>query len=292
MVISQILGGLGNQMFQYAAGRALSLAVEQPFLLDLRGFTNYALHNGFELDRVFSAPVKVATAGDVRNMLGWRSSELVRKVFKRIKSPLLHGTRLAIEPHFNYWSGLRAGGTKRYLMGYWQSEMYFKDYAETLRSDFNFTIPLDETNQNIAQGIQHSNAVSLHVRRGDYITHTPNAKILSTCSLDYYNKAIDYISKRVDSPHFFLFSDDMEWVKASLDIPFEKTYIEHNRGADSYRDMQLMHMCRHHIIANSSFSWWGAWLNPNPDKLVVAPKTWFSDGKVDDDLIPREWIRL
>ena len=292
MVISQILGGLGNQMFQYAAGRALSLAVEQAFLLDLRGFTNYALHNGFELDRVFSAPVKVATSGDVRNMLGWRSSELVRKVFKRIKSPLLHGTRLAIEPHFNYWSGLRAGGTKRYLMGYWQSEMYFKDYAETLRSDFNFTIPLDETNQNIAQRIQHNNAVSLHVRRGDYITHTPNAKILSTCSLDYYNNAIDYMSKRVDSPHFFLFSDDMEWVKANLDIPFEKTYIEHNRGADSYRDMQLMHMCRHHIIANSSFSWWGAWLNPNPDKLVVAPKTWFSDGKVDDDLIPREWIRL
>ena len=292
MVISQILGGLGNQMFQYAAGRALSLAVEQPFLLDLRGFTNYALHNGFELDRVFSAPVKVATSGDVRNMLGWRSPELVRKVFKRIKSPLLHGTRLAIEPHFNYWSGLRAGGAKRYLMGYWQSEMYFKDYIETLRSDFNFTIPLDETNQNIAQRIQHSNAVSLHVRRGDYITHTPNAKILSTCSLDYYNKAIDYISKRVDSPHFFLFSDDMEWVKASLDIPFEKTYIEHNRGADSYRDMQLMHMCRHHVIANSSFSWWGAWLNPNPDKLVVAPKTWFSDGKVDDDLIPREWKRL
>ena len=292
MVISQILGGLGNQMFQYAAGRALSLAVEQTFLLDLRGFTNYALHNGFELDRVFAAPVKVATAGDVRNMLGWRSPALVGKVLKRIQSPFLHGPRLAIEPHFNYWSGLRTGGTKRYLMGYWQSEMYFKDYAETLRSDFNFKIPLDETNRNIAQRIQHSNAVSLHVRRGDYITHTPNAKILSTCSLDYYNQAIDYISKRVDSPHFFLFSDDMEWVKASLDIPFEKTYIEHNRGADSYRDMQLMHMCRHHVIANSSFSWWGAWLNPYPDKLVVAPKTWFSDGKVDDDLIPREWIRL
>lgn len=279
-------------MFQYAAGRALSLAVEQTFLLDLGGFTNYALHNGFELDRVFAAPVKVATAGDVRNMLGWRSPALVRKVLKRIQSPLLHGPRLAIEPHFNHWSGLRTGGAKRYLMGYWQSEMYFKDYAETLRSDFNFTIHLDETNRNIAQRIQHSNAVSLHVRRGDYITHTPNAKILSTCSLDYYNQAIDYISKRVDSPHFFLFSDDMEWVKASLDIPFEKTYIEHNRGADSYRDMQLMHMCRHHVIANSSFSWWGAWLNPYPDKLVVAPKTWFSDGKVDDDLIPREWIRL
>ena len=292
MIISQILGGLGNQMFQYAAGRALSLAVEQTFLLDLRGFTNYALHNGFELDRVFAAPVKVATADDVRNMLGWRSPALVRKVLKRIQSPFLHGPRLAIEPHFNYWSGLRTGGTKRYLMGYWQSEMYFKDYSETLRSDFNFTIPLDETNRNIAQRIQHSNAVSLHVRRGDYITHTPNAKILSTCSLDYYNQAIDYISKRVDSPHFFLFSDDMEWVKASLDIPFEKTYIEHNRGADSYRDMQLMHMCRHHVIANSSFSWWGAWLNPYPDKLVVAPKTWFSDGKVDDDLIPRGWIRL
>ncbi|NDH68708.1 MAG: alpha-1,2-fucosyltransferase [Gammaproteobacteria bacterium] len=292
MIVSQILGGLGNQMFQYAAGRALSLAVEQPFLLDLRGFNSYALHNGFELGRIFSAQFKEATASDISFMLGWRSPELVRKVLKRVKSPLLNGTCLAIEPHFNYWAGIRVGGLNRYLMGYWQSEMYFKDHAKALRSDFKFTLPLDEISLNIAQCIQNNNAISLHVRRGDYITHAPNSKILNVCSVDYYNKAIDYISQRVGSPHFFLFSDDMEWVKATLNIPFKKTYVEHNRGADNYRDMQLMHLCRHHIIANSSFSWWGAWLNPYPDKLVVAPKSWFCDGKVEDDLIPPEWTRL
>lgn len=292
MVISQILGGLGNQMFQYAAGRALSLAVGQPLLLDLRGFESYALHQGFELDGVFAAPFKTATAGDVSRILGWRAPDIVRKVLKRTKSPLLTGARLALEPHFNYWAGLRAAGGPRYLMGYWQSEMYFKDYAETLRSDFQFKIPLDDISRDIAERMQASEAVSLHVRRGDYLTHAPTAKVLNVCSLDYYRQAIAYIAERVESPHFFLFSDDMKWVKANLDIPFDKTYVEHNRGADSYRDMQLMHLCRHHVIANSSFSWWGAWLNPSPDKIVVAPKKWFCDGKVDADLIPCGWVRL
>lgn len=292
MVISHILGGLGNQMFQYAAGRALCLAAEQPLLLDLRDFASYELHQGFELERVFAIPVKAATAGDVTKVLGWRAPDLVRKVLKRTQSSLLRGRHLAIEPHFKYWAGLRAVEGPRYLMGYWQSEMYFKDYAEVLRTDFHFKIPLDNISHDIAERMRTSNAVSLHVRRGDYLSHAPTAKILNVCSLDYYRQAIAYIAERVESPHFFLFSDDMEWVKAGLDIPFAKTYVEHNRGYDSYRDMQLMHMCRHHVIANSSFSWWGAWLNPSIDKIVIAPKIWFTDGKNDSDLIPCGWVRL
>jgi len=229
MVISQILGGLGNQMFQYAVGRALSLAEEQPLLLDLRGFENYALHQGFELERVFGIQVKAATAGHVTKVLGWRAPDLVRKLLKRTQSSLLRGERLAIEPQFNYWDGLSAGGAPRYLMGYWQSESYFKDYAETIRSDFRFRMPLDSTSCEIEKRIMTCEAVSMHVRRGDYLAHAATAKILNVCKLDYYNAAINYIAERVQSPHFFLFSDDMEWVKSNLCITFDKTYVEHNQ---------------------------------------------------------------
>jgi hypothetical protein len=204
----------------------------------------------------------------------------------------LTGASLALEPHFNYWAGLRAAGGPRYLMGYWQSEMYFKDFAETLRSDFHFKIPMDDTSCDIAELMQASNSVSLHVRRGDYLTHGPTAKVLNVCSLDYYRRAIAYIAERVDLPHFFLFSDDMEWVQANMDIPFPKTHVVHNRGMYSYRDMQLMYLCKHQIIANSSFSWWGAWLNQNPGKLVIAPRDWFCNDMNDTDLIPEKWTRL
>lgn len=292
MVISQILGGLGNQMFQYAAGRALSLAVGQPLLLDLRGFENYALHQGFELERVFTAPVKAATAGDVSRMLGWRAPDLVRKVLKRTESPLLRGTRLAIEPHFNYWAGLRKGGAPRYLMGYWQSERYFKDFAEILRADFRFKSPLDGVNRDIAGRMQACQSVSLHVRRGDYVSHAATAKILNVCSLNYYRKAIDYVAAHVAEPSFFVFSDDPQWTQENLKIGFPAEYVDGNRGQRSYIDMQLMSLCKHQIIANSSFSWWGAWLNPNTGKHVVAPTEWFRNGTDDSDLVPTEWARV
>lgn len=292
MVISQILGGLGNQMFQYAAGRALSLATQQPFLLDLRGFETYALHQGFEIERVFAAPVKPANAADMRAILGWRAGKLTHKVLKRIKSPLLRGPLLAIEPHFNYWSGLRAGGAPRYMMGYWQSEKYFKDFEQTIRADFSFKTPLTGQNLETAVRMQGCQSVSLHVRRGDYVTHAQTAKILNVCSLTYYRNAITHIAERLSKCRFFVFSDDLQWVRDNLEIPFPADYIDVNRGMRSYIDMQLMSLCRHHIIANSSFSWWGAWLNPDSDKMVIAPSKWFRNGLDDSDLIPPQWIRL
>lgn len=292
MVISQILGGLGNQMFQYAAGRALSVAAQQPLQLDLRGFEKYALHQGFEIERVFAAPVKVAGAADVRDMLGWRAGETTRKVLKRTRSPLLHGPCLAIEPHFNYWPGLKAGGAPRYLMGYWQSEKYFKDFEQTVRADFSFKTPLTGQNLETAARMQEGMSVSLHVRRGDYITHAQTAKVLNVCSPAYYRKALTHIAERVSEPRFFVFSDDPQWARDNLDIPFSAHYIDINHGMQSYIDMQLMSLCRHHIIANSSFSWWGAWLNPNPDKIVIAPREWFRNGLDNSDLIPPQWIRL
>ena len=279
-------------MFQYASGRALSLALGRIFLLDLRGFEKYELHNGFEIDRVFFAPVKTATEADVHKLLSWRAGKLICKLLKRVESRLLRGPNLAIEPHFNYWPGLREIGAPSYLMGYWQSEKYFNDFEENIRSDFSFKAALDGENLETSVRMRGCNSVSLHVRRGDYVTHAPTAKILNACSIDYYYKAISRIGEKVPAPHFFVFSDDQQWVRNNLKVPFPAEYIDRNHGMQSYIDMQLMSLCKHQIIANSSFSWWGAWLNVNPEKIVIAPRDWFCNGLDDSDLIPHKWTRL
>ena len=129
------------------------------------------------------------------------------------------------------------------------------------------------------------------MRRGDCVANPKNAYI-GFCSLDYYKAAINQMMNKIKDPVFFIFSDDIDWVKNNLLFASQSIFVDHNKNTESYNDMRLMSLCKHHIIANSSFSWWGAWLNPNPDKLVIAPKNWFRNGINDRDLIPVEWTRL
>ena len=292
MIISQVLGGLGNQMFQYAAGRALSLMTDQPLLLDLDGFKKYKLHHGFELDRVFNATVCIASKADVEKILGWRSGNFIKKIIKKMNVPLFRGPSLVIEPYFNYWQGLLIEQDEpRYLMGYWQSEKYFKNYESNIRNDFKFKSGLEGANHELSKILKKCESVSLHIRRGDYVTHKATTRILEVCSLDYYNRAIYMMSKLIPSLEFFIFSDEPEWVSKNLKIPFKTTIVSNNYGINSHIDMHLMSLCKHHIISNSTFAWWGAWLNPNKSKIVIAPRTWFVNGTDDSDLLPTEWIR-
>lgn len=290
MVISHILGGIGNQMFQYAAGRALALANDQQHLLDLSGFSNYRLHHGFELSRVFNVNVERVEPTTVNEMLGWRANRLIKRVLRRPQFVWLRGKRFVVEPHFNYWPEFFNLTGDCYLYGYWQSERYFKSFENIIRRDFTFREPLGALNSELALQIVDTQSVSLHVRRGDYVTNTKNSYI-GVCSLAYYQTAIEYILSVVDNPNFFVFSDDIDWVKANLIIDLPSTFIDHNVNKESYNDMRLMSLCKHHIIANSSFSWWGAWLNPNPDKTVIAPRQWFS-GMDAADLTPSSWLKL
>ncbi len=292
LVISNVIGGLGNQMFQYAAGRALTLKSDHEHLLDLSDFSSYKLHNGFELSRVFNVDVERAEPADVRKVLGWMANRLVRKVLKRPQFSWLKGRKFVVEPHFNFWPDFFNVSEECYLSGYWQSESYFKSFENIIRRDFTFTEPLVGINADLAFKMAQENSVSLHVRRGDYVSDTKTSHIMNVCSLDYYHKSIEYITERIEQPKFYIFSDDMTWVKNNLPMNFPCTYIDHNQGTESYRDMQLMSLCKHNIIANSSFSWWGAWLNSNSNKLVVAPKSWFCNGNNDADLIPVEWVGL
>jgi len=293
MVISHVVGGLGNQMFQYAVARELELARGLPMRLDVSSYDDYHLHHGFELKRVFCCQPEIAVSDDVRKILGWRAAPGMRRILASPSLSALRGKSFIVEPYFQYWPGIREVPDKVYLQGYWQSEKYFVDVTAVLRADFAFREKLSAINAEWAERISRCAAVSLHIRRGDYVSDSRTHAAHGVCSIDYYHAAVSHIADRVDSPVFFVFSDDIPWARANFDIDYPCHFIDHNRGTESYNDMRLMSLCRHHIIANSSFSWWGAWLNPDPDKIVIAPARWFlAVDRQLDDLFPQGWVRL
>ena len=279
-------------MFQYAASRALALAHKTSLKLDISGFSSYKLHQGFELDRIFNCFTKVAEESDIRSILGWQSPKVIRRLVSRPSMSLLRNIENVVEPHFQYWLGIKQVPCDCYLTGYWQSEKYFEDVAGQIRNDFTFKLPLEGRNVELVDRLKQVNAVSLHVRRGDYVSNINTAITHGVCSLEYYHTAIKYVAERVEQPVFVIFSDDIAWVKYNLKTNFPCLHVNHNHELESYNDMRLMSLCQHHIIANSSFSWWGAWLNQNPDKIVVAPKRWFVKDTNTQDLYPLHWVRL
>ena len=279
-------------MFQYAAGRALSLERGVPLCLDISGFSSYGLHQGFELQRIFNCTAGIANESDLRDILGWQSSSHIRHLLLRKEMALFRRKELVVEPQFNYWPGIKRVPNDCYLVGYWQSEKYLSESASQIRADFTFLQPLEDQNEKLSQLMNSVNAVSLHVRRGDYATNPQTTATHGLCTLDYYRNSIQYVAERVQQPNFFIFSDDIAWVRDNLNIPHQCQYVDCNQGEESYNDMRLMSMCNHHIIANSSFSWWGAWLNPKRDKIVVVPKNWFANQTDAIDLLPQSWVKL
>ena len=288
MIISQIMGGLGNQMFQYAMGRALSTRLNLPLRIDISGFDSYRLHK-YQLSSVF-AGMEVAAPKDLENLIGWRATTTAKRLVTKPQLSWIRGRQFVVEPHLAYWAGIEGLIGPVYLVGYWQSEKYFYAIDSIIRNDFAFVKPLSMQNQHIVDEIRSSQAISLHIRRGDYVQNSQTLAIHGICSLDYYRDAIAYIAQRIARPKFFIFSDDMAWVKSNLKVEFPCIYVDHNIGSESYNDMRLMSQCQHNIIANSSFSWWGAWLNANPHKIVIAPKKWYANNNDVRDLCPEKWV--
>lgn len=272
-------------------GVSLSLYHQAPLLLDIRDCVRS--HNGFELEQVFSFPVQLAQPEDVRDVLGWQSTSSFRYIMAKPVLKFLRNRRFVLEPHFHYWPDIRHVTLPCYFKGYWQSARYFKDGDQTIRDLFAFRPFLSDRNHEIARTMGAVNSVSLHVRRGDYADNFMNLLKHGLCPLNYYEAAIQYITKHVKNPLFFIFSDDIDWVRENLKVKSDIHFIDHNRGMESYNDMRLMSLCKHHIIANSSFSWWSAWLNPDKEKIVIAPQRWFANYPVrTSDLIPRRWVQL
>lgn len=292
MVITHILGGIGNQMFQYAAARALSLSKGQQLYLDVQDFEGYSLHSGFQLNTVFGLDAKLAGPELIRKTLGFRNQKFIKKLIKRPLFKHLRGCHFIMEPHAHYWPQIEDAPDDCYLYGYWQSEKYFEGFEKRIREDFRFQGALDSKNAALKNDIDKKTAVSVHVRRGDYVSDSTTSQIMHVCGIRYYEDAIRTIAMQVDSPHFYIFSDDMQWVRENLSLPYSVTYVDQNLGKNSYIDMRLMSACKHNIIANSSFSWWGAWLNPNPTKIVIAPSRWFINSNNDSDVVPSTWVRI
>lgn len=280
-------GGLGNQMFQYATGRSLAQRLGASLRLDIswflsRGKRPYALKN-LAIHAELQAP-------------DLKLPELVQSLKNRISRKWAKkrmGVEIFREPHFQFCPAFLALKKPVYLEGYWQSERYFESCRDLIASEFALRQRMPANCRAILERIQATDAIGIHVRRGDYVGDPVNARVHGTCSLEYYRAGLGIAATGLDQPHGFVFSDEPEWVRKHFSAPFPTTVVDVNGSEEAHRDLHLMAACRNFVIANSSFSWWAAWLGRRPGKRVVAPRRWFKNGKVNtSDLIPAEWMRI
>lgn len=290
MIVTRLCGGLGNQMFQYALGRRLALDHEVPLRLDLAPFAtdpkrDYRLNHL----RIAGSP---ATPEELM-----RAAPTTAKIPRRL--PWLArlwpgGGYLIRETGFGYDSTVLGCPATAYLDGYWQSERYFASRAEEIRADFQLAEPFQPVRRVLADQIAAAGAsVSVHVRRGDYASDPATLAYHGTCSPEWYGQAMARMAEGLEQSVFFVFSDDPAWARANLPPHDRMVFVDPQPDGRDFEDMHLMASCRHHITANSSFSWWGAWLNPDRVKRVIVPARWFNQGPSNtDDLIPSTWTRL
>lgn len=292
MIIVGLLGGLGNQLFQYALARRLSILHNVPLKLDISQFETckprkYSL-GAFNIIEDF------ATQDDIARIKGKGFAN-----FRRLKDKFLpyYKRSYVCERSFCFDPNILKSPENVYLAGCWQSERYFKDIEDIIRCEFAVKIKPDANNERTTAIINSVNAVSLHIRRTDYASEAVTNRRHGTCALAYYQQAVEIISGKVSSPYFFVFCDDILWAKENLKLKYPTVFISHNDAAKDFEDLRLMTQCNHHIIANSTFSWWGAWLNRKYDKIVIVPKKWFkkwyNDENIDTKgLIPEGWIKI
>ncbi len=288
MIIIRMMGGLGNQMFQYALGRRLALKHNVPLKLDLSWFTTQNKRT-FKLDN-FQTVYQIAEEEDISRLRN--DSNLF----------LLSWLHNIYQRHLPYWKRrfiweIDSGKADNYILrapancyisGYWQSEIYFSHISENLKNEFELKAELPVALKNLEKEIiSHQDSVSVHIRRGDYVEEETSHYI---CPKEYYFNAIDYIASEISFPHFYFFSDDITWVENNIRINRPATYI--TPTSNEVFDLILLSKCKHHINANSSFSWWGAWLGETNESLVIVPNKWFIDRPFPQDRVPKRWIIL
>ena len=301
MIIIRFMGGLGNQLFQYALykkfcvlGREVYADVEyienakknyktksrQDMAANVK---NGLINLGISVKRVPKKSNIFKLNGSRRHLTGLVSRYITKNVFYICESEL-EGGKIFHPEIFDITNG--------YLDGYWQNEKYFKDIRQMICEDIKFNPLTDKKNVEILKRIKESNSVSVHVRRGDYLDPGISHTYGGICTEDYYNKAIEYFLEKDNDSFFFFFSNDMEWTKKTFASNLKNAFfIDWNSGFNDYYDMLLMSQCKNNIVANSSFSWWGAWLNANPNKKVIAPQRWMNDGAAQETICS-DWIKI
>ena len=295
-IVVKTYGGLGNQLFQYAFGRAVSSRLKTDFLLDVDLTPIYAhlkIHP-YALG-YFNTKVKETKNSD---MFGFVWLRRRKKIFNFIYRHMRLRRKLLPfyypEKTFAYDSDVFLQKDNTYFDGFWQTGKYFESIRDEILKEITLVSPLSIYSQSIEREIKNENAVSIHVRRGFYVSDPTSSAFHGICSKEYYEEAIAYIAKNVFNPHFFIFSDDYAWAVDNFKtLKYPYTCID-NPEEKGHEDMMLMSKCKHHVIANSSFSWWGSWLNPKKDKIVIAPKKWFTNAPKNDtkDILPDTYIKM
>ena len=330
MIIVRINGGLGNQMFQYAAARRLAhkhnarLKLDISELVDSIGYHIYGL-------RHFNIQADIASAADIirffpaegvkrlsTRLVGNRFTRLLfRKVLKdnsdslkrryyhynpdSINKTKLVKNRVLSQRFFHFDMEVLDAPDNVYMTGSFISERYFEGIKDIIKEEFSFRIEQSEKDIAVAKMIHDTESVSIHIRRGEVVQEAQNQTTYNFIGAEYFSACIDYINTHIRNPHFFVFSDDIEWVKGNFKISFPINYVDHNDDGVDYRvdsgsdfqDMRLMSQCKHNIITNSTFSWWGAWLNQNPNKIICAPKEFVRISNFDNkDILPNEWVKF
>ena len=290
MIVMKIHGGIGNQMFQYALGRHLALRHKTELLLDVSFYQKENKRHttrAFQLD-LFNTELLFATERDLKQLLGLPFLRVLNRQLNRFGINLLSNYYSEKAHHFR--NEVLSLKDNTYLEGYWQTPQYFEEIEVIIRKDFVFKEAVNTINTGLAQQIQATQSVAIHIRRGDYL----NNSLHDVFDMNYVEKGMALMQNLLgDKIHLFIFSDDLPWCRENLNTLYPHMSRAYCDGGNSKEDLQLMSMCKHFMIANSSFSWWAAYLSNNIDKIVVAPKKWFNDESINaSDLIPQNWIRI
>lgn len=290
MIAVSLKGGLGNQLYQYASAKALARQNKSVIWLDVSFFNSKIVDltpRHFELNSY-----KLIERKDVK-IIGTMDSVITKFDSKNLA---IRGVKKLLPKYIEQSPDFDQSffDNKGHLVieGYFQSYKYFKHLKQELIKDFELLESLNEDNKGMLKAILNKNSVCIHVRRGDYVTLKSASEFHGLCDINYYNQAIELIESKVNDPYYFIFSDDIAWCQENFNNN-SATFVDINSTKKAHLDMYLMQNCKYFIIANSTFSWWGAWLSSYDDKIVISPKNWFINENINiEDRIPQEWIRI
>ncbi len=293
MIIAEIVGGLANQMVIYAAGRALAEHKGTDLKLDLGALgrdklRKYVLHH-------LQITGEIATPEEIFRIRKSSKFKLVEKLKTKLRKKLkLKVEHIYKEPFCSFDPNFWDLPADVHISGNFISSRYFAPVAPALRHEFRVSSPLSRQTKQYESAMQNKNSICIHIRRGDYAANEHTKRFHGLIGLEHFTRAMAFIEERVAEPVYYVFSDDPEWALQNLTSVHPLFFVSHNNGDHDYEDMYLMSRCRHNIIANSGFGYWGAWLNENPDKIVVAPREWFGDQAFNNafDMIPPDWARI
>ncbi|NHZ84837.1 MAG: hypothetical protein GWP19_03035 [Planctomycetia bacterium] len=300
MIIVKINGGLGNQLFQYAVARAISIKLNRKLLLDDSWYRDiHSLENQSDPNATTKRDFLLNNFNIQSRVISKAHINFIKRLEIRSKQStflkfLLDGplNNFSFEKidHANFSLMAVEKSPNVYLTGYWQNNNIIEEYKNLFSGELLLKHPISTHNETYLKSIISTNSVAIHFRRGDYISKPNTRKVHAACSDDYYYKSIEYIQKKNSNLHYFIFSDDISWVRNNFTFSTNITFVDNEKPV--YEHLFLMSQCKHQITANSTFSWWAAWLNPNKDKIIITPKYWYYDKQLNNTVIriPKEWI--